>query len=110
MNTVVKYAIAAGVIGLIPLSILLLLVLEVIMVYHLSVINRRPFSLLELSVIWAILVAAGGILQGVVGTIFDLAGPIGWVAKAVIAFVFVLCFGGLVNRYYEMENKKQAAR
>jgi hypothetical protein len=106
MSTVVKFALAAAVIGLFPFSIVFLLVLEVVMVYRLSVINKRPFNLGEMAVIWAILLAIGGFLQGVIGTIFDFAGPVGWVAKGVIAFLFVLLFGYLVNWYYETENKK----
>jgi hypothetical protein len=109
MATVVMYAIAAGFIGLIPFSYFILMPLEVVMVYHLSVINKRPFNLAELSVIWIILFAISTFLHGIVGTIFDLLGPIGWILKAGIAFVFVLGFGGLVNWYYQMENKKQSA-
>lgn len=107
MSTVIKYAIAATIIGLIPFSAIFLMVLEVAMVYHLSVVNKRPFSLGELGIIWSILLVLSGVVHGIVGTIFDVFGPLGWVAKAVIAFVFVMIFGGLVNWYYEAENRKQ---
>ena len=110
MGTVIVYAIVAGLLGVIPGSIILLIPLEIGMVYHLSITNRRPFSLGELSLIWGALVVVGGVLQLVVGLIFVLTGPIGWLAKAVFAFVFVMVFGGLVNWYYETENKKQSAR
>ena len=110
MSTIWKYALAGAVIGLIPFSFVFLILLEVGMVYHLSIINKRPFSIGELGVIWGILLVASGTLQGVIGTIFDFGGPVGWVAKAILALVFILCFGGLVNWYYEMENKKQSAR
>lgn len=110
MSTVWKYALGGAVIGLIPFSSLFLILLEVVMVYHLSVIHKRPFSLGELGVIWGILLVFSGILHVVVGTIFDFMGPFGWFAKAILALVFILCFGGLVNWYYDMENKKQSAR
>ena|ERR1700689_1216247 len=109
MSTVWKYAIAAGFIGLLPLSFLILMPLEVVMVFHLSTINKRPFSPGELSVILGILLIASSFFKFVVATIFVvLGGPIAWIAKAVLAFAFVLAFGGLVNRYYEMENCKQS--
>ena len=104
-----KYAIAAAVIGLIPMSFPFLMVLEVVMVYHLSVVNKRPFNLAELSVIWIILLFVSGFFHGIVEVIFVFLGPLGWVAKAAIAFGFVAGFGHLVNWYYETENKKQAA-
>jgi len=46
MGTVSKYAFAAALIGLIPASGLFLIFLELGMVYHLSVINKRH-SILE---------------------------------------------------------------
>jgi len=110
MGVVFVYAVVAGVVGLIPFSIIILIPLEIAMVYHLSVTNRRPFNLVELGVIWAILLTAGGFLQAVVGSIFVWAGPVGWIAKAIFAFIFVLSFGGIVNWYYEMENRKQTSR
>jgi hypothetical protein len=109
METVLKYAIAAGIIGLIPFSVIVLIPLEIIMIYHLSVINRRPFNLGELSVIWIVLLFVSGFGHGAVEAIFVFLGPIGWVAKAAFAFCFVVAFGGLVNWYYGMENKKQGS-
>lgn len=105
MPMVFAYAIAAGVIGFIPLSVFILIPLEIAMVYHLSVRNRRPFSLGELGLIWTLLITVGGVLQAVVGSIFVWAGPVGWLAKSFFAFGFVLVFGGAVNWYYETENK-----
>ena len=107
MTIVLGYAIAAGMIGLIPLSFIPLILMEIVMVYHLSVVNRRPFSLGELGVIWTILLFTSGFLSGVVGTVFDLLGPVGWIAKGGIAFAFVLAFGSLVNWYYRSENRKR---
>jgi uncharacterized protein (DUF697 family) len=107
METVWKYAIAAGIIGLIPLSVIILIPLEIVMIYHLSVVNRRPFNLAELSIIWAILLFVGGFAHGVVGAVFVFFGPVGWIVKAGFAFGFVLAFGGLVNWYYNMENQKE---
>jgi hypothetical protein len=109
MPIVILYSIAAGVIGLLPFSIFLLIPLELVMIYHLSVANKRPFSLSEFFLMGGLLVTVGGILQFVVGTIFVVAGgPMGWIAKAGFAAVFVFCFGWLVNRYYQLENAKAA--
>lgn len=110
MGAVFAYAVVAGIVGFIPGSILILIPLEIGMVYHLSIINKRPFSIGELSIIWTILLTAGGLLQLAVGTIFTWLGPLGWLAKGGFAFVFVLSFGGLVNWYYETENRKQYGR
>jgi hypothetical protein len=110
MATVVKYAFAAGVIGLIPFSFPLLMLLEVVMVYHLSVIHKRPFYIGELSIICGALLSFGFFLHVIFGIILDFLGPVGWVAKAGVAFVVVIGFGSLVNWYYQMENKKQSSQ
>ena len=107
MSLVWKYAILAGLIGFIPLSLILLIFLEAGMVYHLSVFNRRPFHLGELITILGLLLTLGALLQAFVGMIFVWGGPLGWLAKGGFAFAFVLCFGGLVNKYYEAEGRKQ---
>jgi len=107
MELVKKYAIACGLIGLLPLSGFILMIIECVMVYHLSVQYRRPFNAGELLVIWAILGFVSFILFVIVGGIFDVATPfIGWVAKAAFAFGFVMLFGKLVCSYYETENAK----
>lgn len=109
MELVMKYAVAGGFIGLIPLSVVILVPMEIAMVYHLSVVNKRPFHLGELAIIWAILLVLSSILHGIAGTMMDLLGPVGWLAKGIVAFVFIAIFGGLVNWYYQMENKKAQA-
>jgi hypothetical protein len=108
MTLVWRYALVAGLIGFIPLSLIPLLFLEAAMVYHLSVFNRRSFHLGELITIIGILITLGGLLQGFVGMIFTVGGPPGWVAKGGFAFAFVLGFGFLVNKYYESEGGKRA--
>jgi hypothetical protein len=108
MELVTKYAFAAGIIGLFPLSVVILIPMEIAMVYHLSVVNKRQFRIGELLTICTILLFLSGILHGIAGTIMDMFGPIGWLAKGIVAFVFVVLFGGLVNWYYQMENKKNA--
>ena len=108
MELVIKYALAAAVIGFIPGSIIILLPLEIAMVYHLSKWHSRPFQLGELSVIWSILLFVSGVLYTIVGAIFVWFGPAGWVAKGLFAGVFVLAFGGLVDWYYKTERRKQS--
>jgi hypothetical protein len=110
MNTVIKYAIAAAFIGFIPGSIVILIPLEIAMVYHLSIVHRRPFNLGELGLICTALATVGGGMQAMVGLIFNLAGPLGWVAKGPMAAAFVLCFGWLINWYYATEVQKHKAR
>jgi hypothetical protein len=110
MNTVIKYAVAAATIGFFPGSIIILIPLEIAMVYHLSIIHKRPFNLGELGLICTALVTVGGGLQVVIGLIFNLVGPLGWVAKGPMAAAFVLCFGGLVNWYYATEAQKHNIR
>jgi hypothetical protein len=106
MELVMKYAFAGGIVGFFPLSVVILIPMEIAMVYHLSVVNKRQFHLGELATIWAILLVMSGILHGIAGTMMDLLGPVGWLAKGIVAFVFIVIFGGLVNGYYQMENKK----
>ena len=60
MNTVIKYAVAAAIIGFFPGSIIILIPLEIAMVYHLSIIHKRPFNLGELGLICTALVTVGG--------------------------------------------------
>lgn len=110
MGVVITYAIAAGIFGFIPGSIFILIPLELIMVYHLSVTNKRPFSLGEMSLLWGALLTVGTFLQVAVGSVFVWFGPAGWLAKGAFAFLFVLGFGWLINAYYEGENRKQASR
>ncbi|SRR6266446_7424613 len=99
MQLVMKYAIACAIVGLIPFSFPLLMLIEVALVYHLSCEHRRPFNIAELGIIWSILLFVSFVLHGIVGTIFDFLGPAGWIAKAGIAFGFVLGFGALVDGY-----------
>jgi hypothetical protein len=108
MALVWKYALVAGLVGFIPLSLILLLLLEAGMVYHLSVFNKRSFHLGELITIIGTLFTLGTLLQGFVGMIFNWVGPLGWLVKGGFAFVFVLCFGSLVNKYYAAESGKQS--
>lgn len=107
MDLVKKYAIACGLIGLIPFSFPLLMIIEVVLVYKLSIKHRRPFSIAELGIIWSILGVVSFILHGIVGTIFDFLGPVGWIAKGAFAFGFVMGFGALVDWYYRTENAKR---
>lgn len=67
LTLVWRYAFVAGLIGFIPLSLVLLLLLEAGMVYHLSVFNRRSFHLGELITILGTLLTLGTLLQGFVG-------------------------------------------
>jgi hypothetical protein len=108
MKLVWRYAFVAGLIGFIPLSLILLLLLEAGMVYHLSLFNKRSFHLGELITILGTLLTLGTLLQAFVGMIFNLGGPLGWIAKGGFAFLFVLCFGSLVNKYYEAESSKSS--
>jgi hypothetical protein len=103
MKIVLMYGIVAAFIGLLPGSSPFLLLLEVAMVYHLSFVNKRPFSLVELGIIWTILIGIGGALQVLVGELL-------FFAKPVIAFMFVICFGWLVNKYYQMENQRHSEK
>ena len=109
MPTVRKFALAAAFIGLLPFSSFFLVPLELVMIYRLSVLNRRPFSIVEFGFI-AIVCALGTVMRGWVAFIFTFLGPLGWLAKAVIAGLFVLLFGWLVNQYYQSENMKQTQR
>jgi hypothetical protein len=85
------------------------MIIEVVLVYRLSVEHKRPFSIGELGIIWSILGVVSFILHGIVGTIFDFFGPLGWIAKGAFAFGFVMGFGSLVDWYYRTENAKQTS-
>lgn len=76
------------------------MVLEGVLVYRLSVEHNRPFSIAEMGAIWAILLTLCGFLQFAVGMAFDTFGPIGWFAKAGIAFGFVMVFGTLLDSHF----------
>jgi hypothetical protein len=108
MELVGKYALAAAVIGFIPGSWIILMPLEIVMIYHLSVWNRRPFQLGELGLIGTVLLFVSGFFYAIVGSIFIWFGPAGWFAKGLFAGLFVLSFGALVDWYYKSENRKQA--
>jgi hypothetical protein len=107
METVWTYAVVCGVIGFIPFSAILLILIEIGMVYHISVNHRIPFSLGELAVLWGCLVAVSAVFKLVVGTMFLWIPVIGWLAKGGLAFVFVLGAGWLVDRYYAAEALKR---
>lgn len=101
MGIVFWYAVACGVVGF-PW----LMVIEIILVYHLSVVHRIPFKRGELAVIWAVLMLASFILALVVEAVSArLPGP-GWAVEGVIAFGFVMGVGGLVDSYYATEQRK----
>lgn len=107
MRIVKGYAIACAIVGLLPLSGAILMIIEAVMVYHLSVENKRPFNIAELIFIWGVLEVVSFILFVVVGGIFDVAAPFfGWIAKAGFAFGFVMLFGRLIDSYYRTENAK----
>ena len=104
MNIVFGYAVACGIAGIIPGGFPLVMVLEIVLVYHLSVVHRIPFRRGELAVIWAILVLASFILTLIVETILAwFPGP-GWVVRGAIAFGFVMGVGWLVDSYYARQH------
>jgi len=107
MEIVWTYAIVCGIIGFIPFSALLLILIEIGMVYHLSTIHRIPFNLGELTVIWGILVTVSFIFKVIVGAIFIWIPFFGWVAKGAIAFCFVAAVGWLIDKYYANEALKR---
>lgn len=82
------------------------MVLEIVLVYHLSVVHSIPFRRGELAVIWAILLLASFILALIVETILALFSGPGWVVKSVIAFGFVMGAGWLVDSYYAAKERK----
>lgn len=84
----------------------LLMVLEIVMVYHLSVVHGIPFRRGELAVIWAILLLASFILALFVEAVLArFPGP-GWAVKGAIAFGFVMGAGWLVDSYYAAKRLK----
>jgi hypothetical protein len=107
METVWTYAIVCGVIGVIPFSAPLLILIEIGMIYHLSTIHRIPFNLGELTVLWGCLVTVSLIFKAIVGSIFTWIPFFGWIAKGAIAFGFVAIVGWLIDRYYAIEALKR---
>ncbi|HEX6899010.1 MAG TPA: hypothetical protein VF789_04825 [Thermoanaerobaculia bacterium] len=106
MKIVLGYAVACGIAGGIPGGFPVLLVLEIVMVYHLSVVHGIPFRRVELAVIWAILVLASFVLTLLVEAILAwFPGP-GWTVKGAIAFGFVMGGGWLVDSYYAAKRRK----
>lgn len=106
MNVVFGYAVACGIAGIVPGGFPLLMVLEIVLVYHLSVVHGIPFRRGELAVIWAILVLASFILTLIVEAISVwFPGP-GWVVRGAMAFGFVMGVGWLVDSYYAAERRK----
>ncbi len=108
MRTVSKFAIAGAIIGLVPLSSPLLVLLEIAMVYRLSRIHGKHLSISELGVVRTLIVSAAVMLHAVLRAIFDF--PLGWLLKPVIAvidFLFIFALGSLANWYFE-ENPKGA--
>lgn len=106
MNIVLGYAVACGIAAIVPGGFALFLVLEIVLVYHLSVAHRIPLRRVELAVIWAILMLASFILSLIVEAVSAwFSGP-GWVVKGAIAFGFVMGAGWLVDSYYAAEQRK----
>ncbi|HSK81264.1 MAG TPA: hypothetical protein VLQ45_32730, partial [Thermoanaerobaculia bacterium] len=92
--------------GVIPGVFPLIMVLEIVLVYHLSVAHGIPFRRGELAVIWALLALASLILALIVEAILAwFPGP-GWVVKGAIAFGFVMGVGWLVDSYYAAKRRK----
>ena len=106
MNIVFWYAVACGIAGVIPGVFPLIMVLEIVLVYHLSVAHGIPFRRGELAVIWAILMLASLLLALIVEAILVwFPGP-GWVVTGAIAFGFVMGVGWLVDSYYARQAKE----
>jgi hypothetical protein len=106
MEIALWYAIACGILGIMPCGSFFLIVLEIVLVYHLSVKHRIPFRLGELGVIWAILVPASFALKLISEvTLFWFHAP-GWIVKGGIAFGFVMGVGWLIDSYYATEKRK----
>lgn len=100
MSIVFGYAVACGIAGIIPGGFPFIMLLEIALVYHLSVVHRIPFRRGELAVIWAILALASFILALIVEAILIwFPGP-EWIVTGAIAFGFVMGVGWLVDSYY----------
>jgi hypothetical protein len=106
MIIVFGYAVACGIAGAMAWGFPLLMVLEIVLVYHLSVVHGIPFRRGELAVIWAILMLTSFILALIVEAVLDwFPGP-GRVVKGAIAFGFVMGVGWLVDSYYAAGRRK----
>ena len=109
MNIVFGYAVACGVAAIMPVGFPLVLVLEIVLVYHLSVVHKIPFRRGEQAVIWAILMLASFILALIIETVEArlvwFPGP-GWIVRGAIAFGFVMGVGWLVGSYYAAARRK----
>ncbi len=94
------FAVLCGFIGVIPLSSVILIPTEIFMIYRLSRAHELPFRVAEFGVSALLLYGVSRLLVMFVGGILiAIPGP-GWVAKAIIAFCFVVALGSVANKYY----------
>lgn len=106
MTIVFWYAVACGIAGVVPGGFPLIMVLEIVLVYHLSVAHGIPFKRGELAVIWAIVILASFILTLIIEAVLArFPGP-GWVVNGAFAFGFVMGVGWLVDSYYARKQRK----
>ena len=103
---VMNYAMLCGFVGFVPYSAFILIPIEILLIYRLSLVHQIPFRLGEFGMLVTALWAVSQVFIVSVGLLLTHVLVIGWVAKAMIAFFFVLLFGTLANGYYHRESQK----
>jgi hypothetical protein len=109
MKVIVGYAVACGIVGTMPLSSPLLILLEIAMMIHLSLIHRNWIGLAGLMFVSPLLAGASVTLKAVSESLLNwFPGP-GWIVKGGIAFSFVMGAGLLVDFLYRLKPTKHEA-
>lgn len=107
MKVIACYAVVCGIVGTVPLSSPLLLLIEIAMMVHLSVIHRKGIGLGEITFVFALLGGASVTLKAVSESLLIwFPGP-GWIVKGGIAFSFVMGAGLLVDFLYRAAERRE---
>lgn len=105
LKLILVYAIAAGAIavitGPVPGTSVILTLLELGMSYHIAKRHGIALQLSEIGVVSSMIYALVEVVKLTISTLLELFPFVGWfVLKPLVAFVFVLGLGTVLNLYF----------
>ena len=104
MKLVLIYTLAAGIIAAItapiPGTSLLLTALEIYMIVHLAKIHEFKLGFKEVGYSAVAIWGLSTLLQDIALEILSFFPVIGWIAKVIVAVLFVFFLGNLANLYF----------
>ena len=103
------YTLIAGVVATltapIPGTSLLLTALEIFMIVHLAKVHDFKLGIKEIGTSAALLWGTSTVLRNTALEILNYFPVIGWAAEVIVAILFVLFLGILVNFYFKKDDK-----